>query len=66
MSPLTKLLAEVGTRIEELENENAKLRAEVKKVQYQLDDACDGIEERDKMITELQQMVSRAHEAAAQ
>lgn len=63
-SPLTQLLTEVGRRIEDLEKT-------VKAREIQLLDALDEVkalrgqvQERDEMISDLQQMVSRAVEAA--
>lgn len=58
-SPLRRLLDDVGVRIEQLEEL-------VRKREGQLRDALDAVKERDEMIQELQQMVSRAHEEAAE
>ncbi len=70
---LTNLLGEVGVRIESLEKEVERLRAAEKKVGEQYLDALDEVhalreqlKERDEMIAELQGMLSRAQEAAAE
>lgn len=73
MTPLTKLLTEVGARIEELEKEVARSTRAEKTVGEQYLDALDEVhalreqvKERDEMIAELQAMNSRAREDAAQ